>query len=54
MTLRPASPADAVAIAALVRSFEALLVVDLSRAQPFWDAMSAQAHAANLASSRFR
>jgi len=53
MNIHRAAPSDASSIAALVRSFEALLVEDPSAAVPFWESMSERAHAANIASDRF-
>lgn len=51
--IRSAHPADAPVIAALVRRFEALLVVDPVHAAPFWASMSEPAHQSNLVSPRF-
>ncbi|KEF41668.1 MAG: hypothetical protein ER33_10370 [Cyanobium sp. CACIAM 14] len=54
MRIRPAHAWDAGAIAALVHSCGSVLVVDPAAAAPFWAAMAAPAHAANMATSRFR
>jgi len=54
MDIRPATPEDAEAIAALIRSFADLIVEDPAAAAPFWASMSAAAHASNLRSARFR
>lgn len=53
MNIRDAVPADAVAIAALVRGYESVLVMQPDSAAPFWESMSVQAHSRNLASPRF-
>lgn len=53
MNIRPAAPTDASRIAALVRSFEAVLIEDPAAAAPFWESMSQRAHVENIASNRF-
>lgn len=54
MNIRSGTPSDATEIAALIRSLESVVVVDPSTAAPFWESMSENAHAVNLASERYR
>lgn len=51
--IRPAVPADAGAIATLVRRCEVTLVSQPKCAAPFWESMSEAAHSRHLNSSRF-
>lgn len=53
MKIRLARSTDCDALASLVRSFEAVLVLEPSAAEPFWSSMTAEAHKQNLTSSRY-
>jgi GNAT superfamily N-acetyltransferase len=50
--LRPAIPADATAMAALMRSFDPILISDPAAAGPYRDGTSAAAHGAHIAGTR--
>jgi GNAT superfamily N-acetyltransferase len=54
MQIRPATVDDAADVAALVRASESAVIDDPAGAAPFWEVMSASAHAGYLASSRYR
>jgi GNAT superfamily N-acetyltransferase len=54
MQIRAATVSDASSFAALVRASEAAIIEEQAAAAPFWESMSEQAHAQNLASARYR